>query len=202
MPIRDGIPCKVYEEIYTHEHLWRSASILLEKNSIDDPDHYFLLPSLLISYMAYEAFINFCGFISQPEKWKNEKENLKGLSTEEKIALIIPGFKWDKGAKEYQLITRALAFRNLTSHGKVIENKYHTLQKSDGTHLSFMHNWDSTIKYESAIQTRAAIQSFCQKIVIELRKSHDHSHLEFDAFTGPLGSGSSISTLEMQNKKH
>jgi len=61
------------QENYTHKNLWHSAPRLLEHAKANE-DGPFLLPSLLIRYMAFEMFINFCSFVILPELWKDEKK--------------------------------------------------------------------------------------------------------------------------------
>jgi hypothetical protein len=91
----------VEEEIYTHEYLWRSSSLLLEKaKGEEQPSYHLLLPSLLMSFLAFEAFINFCGFVHLPKVWKEEKKHFKGKGIEGKLGALVaalPGFAWEKG---------------------------------------------------------------------------------------------------------
>jgi hypothetical protein len=69
----------VEEEIYTHEYLWRSASMLVEKAEAEEQASYhLLLPALMMSFLAFEAFVNFCGFVLLPELWREEKRHFKG----------------------------------------------------------------------------------------------------------------------------
>jgi hypothetical protein len=47
----------VEEQIYTHEYLWRSASMLVEKAEAEEQASYHLvLPALMMSFPAFEAF--------------------------------------------------------------------------------------------------------------------------------------------------
>ncbi|MGH8560269.1 MAG: hypothetical protein ACRESZ_23020 [Methylococcales bacterium] len=113
--------CAVEEEIYTHEHLWRSSSALVERLRVESEDsHHLLIPALLTTLLAYEAFINFCGFIFLPHLWQDEKKNLKGKGLEAKVELIaaqLPHFIWVKGEQPYQNVKRLEAFRDLAAHG-------------------------------------------------------------------------------------
>lgn len=187
----------IEQEIYTHEYLWRSASRLLEhaeKN--DDGSFYFLLPSLLISYMALEAFINFCGFVILPDLWKDEKKNFKGKGMEgklEKIVAELPSFSWRKGEPPYQKIRNLEEFRDIVSHGKVEATQYIAERKDDGSHFQFQHSWDTYLSVNAVKSARGDIKSFCQSLLVELRKHSDHPHLNFDAFEGALASGTGTS---------
>lgn len=183
----------VEEEIYTHEYLWRSASTLLEKAEAQEKRSYhFLLPALLMSFMAYEAFINFCGYILLPQLWKEEKKHFKGKGIEGKLEAIVPklsAFLWRKGDPLYQRIKNLENFRDSVAHARVVAAEYTTERKEDGIHFQFKHQWDSYLSVEAVKSARTDIKSFCQSLIIELRKQSDHPHLNFDAFEGSLASG-------------
>ncbi len=187
--------CKVEEEIYTHEYLWRSSSTLLNQN---DPDlsYHHLLPALLLSFMAFEAFINFLGIVLLPNLWKDEKTNFKGKGIEGKINEIVsmlPQFTWKKGQYPYQRIKQLEAFRGLVAHGNVNSHEYMAAREDDGTHFQFQHAWDSYLTKSSITKSREDIRNFCQSLLIEARNVSDHPHLTFDAFEGSLASGMSKS---------
>lgn len=185
------------EEIYTHEWLWRSSSRLLEHaEGNTDVSFYFLLPSLLTSFMAYEAFVNFCGFIILPELWAEEKKYFKGKGIEGKLDKIVselPGFVWRKGEAPYQRIANVENFRDIVAHGKVVTTQYVAEKKADGSHFQFKHSWDTYLSLDAVKMVRADIKAFCQSLLVELRKHSEHLHLNFDAFEGALASGQGIS---------
>ena len=188
----------IEEEIYTHEYLWRSASMLIEKaEEQNNGSYHFLLPSLLMSFMAFEAFVNFYGFVLLPDLWKDEKENFKGKGVEGKLEVIVeklPGFSWQKGNPPYQRIKSLEDFRDIVAHGKVVATQYVAQRKEDGSHFQFKHAWDSYLSVGAVKNARADIKSFCESLLIELRKASDHLHLNFSAFEGCLASGSGKSS--------
>jgi len=185
----------VEEEIYTHEYLWRSASLLLQKaEEKPNPSYHFLLPALMMSFMAFEAFVNFCGFVVLPELWREEKKHFKGKGIDGKLSAIakkLPNFSWEKGASPYQELKDLEHFRDIVAQGRVEASQYIVEGREDGTHFLFKHAWDQYISVTAVTQARAAISSFCQSLLVELRKASDHPHLNFDAFEGSLASGSS-----------
>jgi hypothetical protein len=190
----------VKEEIYTHEYLWRSSSLLLEKAKVEDEAAYkLLIPSLLMGFLAFEAFVNFCGFVLLPEKWKEEKKNFKGEGIEGKLKAIkkeLPDFSWQKGRRPYQTIKKMERFRDIVAHGMVMATGYVAEQQEHGRHFRFTHDWDIYMSVEAVEEARADIKSFCQCLVVEMRKVSDHLHLIPDAFEGSLanakGEGVSI----------
>lgn len=185
---------KIEEEIYTHEYLWRSGSRLLEHGEAQSGgSFYFLLPSLLMSFMAFEAFVNFCGFVLLPEIWKEEKKHFKGKGIEgklEKIIAKLPDFTWRKGEALYQRISNLEDFRDIVAHGKVVATQYVAERKEDRSHFQFKYAWDAYLSVDAVKSARADIKSFCQSLLVELRKHSDHLHLNFDAFEGSLASAS------------
>ena len=190
----------VEEEIYTHEHLWRSSTVLLEKSKAEEqPSYHLLLPALLMAFLAFEAFINFCGFVRRPDLWKDEKKHLKGKGLEGKIEVIVetlPDFKWCKGQRPYQTIRTLEDFRGAVAHGKVIASHYIAEERDGGGHFSFTHVWDNYISGSAVEAARADIKNFSQSLLLELRKVSVHPHLDFDAFEGSLASGNSSSVRQ------
>ena len=172
----DGMPRSraIEEEIYTHEYLWRSASMLFEKaEAQQEVSYHILLPCLLMSFTAFEAFINFCGFVLLPELWNEEKKHFKGRGVEGKLEVIVdkaPSFSWRKGEPPYQRIRNLESFRDVVAHGKVLAAQYVEEQKEDGSHFRFKHTWDSYLSIDAVKNGRTDIKSFCQSLVVELRK--------------------------------
>lgn len=78
----------VEEEIFTHEYLWRSSSALAELVDADEEaNHHLIIPALVMTLMAFEAFVNFCGFVLLPDRWANEREEFRGKGGPEVIPL-------------------------------------------------------------------------------------------------------------------
>lgn len=181
----------IHEENYTHEYLWRSGSQLLLQANKEENSFWFLLPALLVSFMAYEAFVNFIGCVLLPKCWENEKEYFKGKGLEGKLEVIVaklPDFSWHKGERPYQCLKDIETFRDLVAHGKVVVTGYTTERQEDGTHFRFEHPWDTYLSVPAVIKARNDIKSFCQSLVVVLRKHSDHPHLQFNAFEGSLAS--------------
>ena len=189
----------VEEEIYTHEYLWRSSTALAARLDVDVEDaHHLFLPALLATFLAYEAFVNFCDHVLLPEVWKQEKENFKGKSLEYKVEVIaasLPNFVWRKGERPYQTIRGLSAFRDLVAHGKVQVNEYLAEHQDAGTHFTFAHAWDDYLTKERLCHFRTDTQLFCESLLVAMRHASDHPHLVFAAFDGSLASGESTSRV-------
>jgi hypothetical protein len=182
-----------HEEIYTHEYLWRMASAVFTEAKVKEKQaDYFTLTALLMYYSAFEAFINFCGYILLPEVWADERNYFKGKDsgTDAKIAKLqekLPDFVWQKGKRPYHTIHNLKTLRDSMVHGKVQASSYETVFRGDGMHIKWKLSWNtfvSTQKAESAIQD---IKAFCETLRESMRKQSDHLHLIFPAFEGPLG---------------
>ena len=186
----------VSEEIYSHEYLWRTATRLAEESEEKKASYVYFLSSLLISYMAYEAFVNFCGQVLLPDLWRDEKRTFKGKGIEGKLEAIsekLGTFSWSKGTTPYQTIRKLENFRDLVAHGKIQSRQYRATENDDGSpHIEFKHEWDSFLTVNAVREARAAILSFCQSLLVEMRKSSDHPHLTADAFHGSLASASAV----------
>jgi hypothetical protein len=156
--------------------------------------HYLEIPALLTTFLAYEAFINYCGFLLLPELWKEEKENFKGKGLEQKLEAIVqrlPNFTWHKGQNPYQTIKGLERFRDLVVHGKVQDNQYVTERRLDGSHLRWQHDWDKFVTYQEVINARTHVKQFCQSLIDAMQHAFDdqdlRAHLS-DAFEGSLAS--------------
>lgn len=194
------------EEIYTHEYLWRSATLLLRQaEAHESGSYYYLLSSLLMSYLAFEAFVNFAGYVVLPELWGDERQQFRGKGLEGKLERILtklPGFVWHKDKRPYRTIKNLQGFRDTVSHGKVLAKQYVREFKEDGSHYSFEHTWDSFISSPASVQeAQSEIKSFCNNLLVELRKYSDHQHLNFNAFEGSLASGSGSTMLTLSDSE-
>ena len=148
----------------------------------------------MMSFLAFEAFVNFCGFVVLPELWGEEKKNFKGKGIEGKLGVLttrLPSFSWQKGQRPYQAIRNLEAFRDMVAHGKVLASQYLAEPEENGTHFRFKHAWDDYLSLEAVKTARADIRSFSQSLLVEVRKESDHLHLNFDAFEGSLASATS-----------
>lgn len=153
-----------------------------------------------MSFMAFEAFVNFCGFVLLPKMWKEEKSHFKGKGTEGKLKVIVdklPDFKWYKDQAPYQRIKALESFRDLVAHGKVVSSQYDAEQRLDGDYIRFDHDWDGYLSLDAVKNSRDDIKSFCQSLLVELRKASDHPHLNSEVFEGSLGIAVSRSTREL-----
>jgi hypothetical protein len=185
---------QVEEEIYAHEHLWRSSTALVRAMSSTAEDaHHFALPALLTTFLAYEAFVNFGGFVCRPDMWADEKKNFKGKGLEYKLHTLtqaLPSFTWNKSDASYRRIVELERFRDLVAHGKVHRTEYAAIYKEDGSHVRWNHEWDQFVAEPRILEARQDVQSFCQLLVESMRKHFDHPQLIASAFTGPLASAS------------
>lgn len=183
----------VFEEIYTHEYLWRIANLMLTEAKLSEKKaFYFLLSALLMYYMAFEAFINFSGYILFPAVWENEKNYFKGKgdSIEAKISKLLEklkDFDWQKGKRPYQNIKKLKKFRDVVAHGKVKAYQYEANSTDDGSHIRWEHDWDKFISQKEVEIFMYDIKAFCQSLLESMRNKSDHLHLNHDAFEGPLG---------------
>lgn len=185
----------IEEEIYTHEYLWRSSNALAKLVEADEEaNHRLIIPALVTTVMAFEAFVNFCGFAVLPELWENEREEFRGKGIDGKLSKIaeqVPTFEFRKGQKPYQSIKKLLCFRDIVVHGKVHTNRYETQPQNDGSHFRWESPWDSYFSREAVAKARSDIRSFAQCLVVAMRNDPDHHlHICHDAFKGPLASGS------------
>ena len=186
----------VEEEIYTHEYLWRSSNVLAEvlRSDVEGKNHL-VLPALVMTLMAFEAFVNFCGFVLLPDVWSKEREHFKGKGVDDRVQSIVerlPKFEWKKGEYPYQGIKRLFQLRDLVAHGKVQATQYESQYQSDGSHFRWEHRWDSHLSEDSVERARREVRAFAQSLIVAMRDVSDHPHLFFDAFEGSLASASGV----------
>jgi hypothetical protein len=189
-------PVTIAEEIYPHEYLWRSSTRLLKEieHSSKAKRQHLILPALLTTLVAFEAFVNFCGFVLLPEMWSDEKLNFKGKPFDSKLAAVVeqlPGFKWDKGARPYQTLSDLFRFRDIVVHAKVHTSTYETDAADESFHIQWNHPWDDFFKVEAVERAREDVLAFSQTIIEAMRSVSNHPHVHFDAYDGSLASASS-----------
>lgn len=183
----------VSEEVFTHEYLWRATEALYKHSTTDKRHFYYRLSSLMMAYLAFEAFVNFLGETMCPEKWANEKDAFrgKGDTIEAKISAIVaqlPGYEWRKGQRPCQDIKNLKRFRDFVAHGRVIRSEYPTTLNENGIDFRWVHEWDEFVEPCAVERSIASVKEFCQSLVVAARKYSDELHLLFDAFEGALAS--------------
>jgi hypothetical protein len=189
---------EVSEEIYPHVYLWNAHhKIRSAWENGDQQGGHEAVASLLLAYLAFEAFVNFCGELVLPEIWAKEREHFRkmgGPEIENKIAELakaLPAFSLKKGQRPYQSVQALRSFRDSVAHGKLLRSKYSTDWSDDGAHLQWNFSWFDRIEGAVFDQSIADIRAFSQSLLVEVRKQSDHPHLIYDAFEGPFGSGTS-----------
>jgi hypothetical protein len=188
----------VSEVIYTHEYLWRAAQSLHKHPVVDEKIYYYRLASLMMTHLAFEAFVNFLGEVVCPQKWAIEKETFRGRgdTIEAKISDIVlrlPGYEWRKGERPYQDIKKLKRFRDLVAHGRVVRGEYVTIAKEDEVDFRWSHEWDEFTEPAVIASSMASVKTFCQSLIIAARMHFDEPHLLFGAFEGPLASAEGTS---------
>lgn len=182
----------VEEEIYTHEYLWRASTYLLSRAEETEADYRQFIPALLMTFLAYEAFVNFLGHTLAPDLWADEKRNFRGKGLEgklEAITKLLPSFKWEKGRRPYQSVRELEEYRDMVSHGKVVSSKYEAERKEHGTHFRFNHPWDCYLSLASIKSAREDVLSFSNALLVAARRVSDGPHLGFSAYQGSLAHG-------------
>jgi hypothetical protein len=188
----------VSEEIYTHVYLWNAHRRIrrIWENGDRQGGHE-AVASLLLAYLAFEAFVNFCGEVVLPEIWAREREyfrGMKGSEIENKIAELanaLPAFKWEKGKRPYQSVRALRDFRDSVAHGKLLRSQYLAEWSDDGSHLQWNFSWFDRIEDDVFDCSIGDIRAFSQSLLVEVRKQSDHPHLIYDAFEGEFARSTS-----------
>lgn len=124
-----------------------------------DNSYRLLLPAVLTTFLAYEAFVNFCGHVLLPDLWAKEKESFKGKSLEdklEKICTTLPQFCLLNGERPYQTIKKSIQIPRARGSRK---GSGVTEQKRDATHFIFEHEWDTYLTTEQLNLFRADLKN-------------------------------------------
>jgi hypothetical protein len=179
---------------YPHEYLWRASTRSLNMAKANEKERYYLLmQSLLTSYLAFEAFINYLGECLDPDVWKDERSffnqaNYYGIEGKVKrLAERLPSFALKKGEKPYQAIMEVRKFRNLLVHGKPYYfKKTREIANDDPEIDMFEFNWDEFISLESVEKSRSAIKDFSESLRSQAQTISGDLHLCHKAFEGPL----------------
>src|SRR5216117_468126 len=111
-------------EGFTHQILWNSATILLAQPETKSPkDGYFQMAGMVMTYFAYEAYLNSVGYRIDPDAWKNEREFFtkhpyRGTSGKLKRICEKIGIKVDSDTRPYSTIKELRRLRDYLAHGK------------------------------------------------------------------------------------
>jgi hypothetical protein len=189
---------EVKESIFTHRFLWKSSSALAKLLEADEAaNQHLIIPALVATAMAFEAFVNCCGIFLLPEQWANEREEFRGQGIEGKLAAIagrVPQFEIRKGEEPYQSIRKLIDFRDAIAHGKVQRYRYEMGSLDnwrDLTTWELPNGGKVSLSREGLEKARSNVLSYCDGLWVAMRDLHDVSNglrleLLHSAFDGPL----------------
>jgi len=185
---------EVKEAIFTHRCLWKSSSALASLLEADEAaNKHLIIPALVVTAMAFEAFLNCCGIFLLPEQWANEREEFRGQGVEGKLAAIagrVPHFEARKGEEPYQSIRKLIDFRDAIAHGKVKRYRYRTESLDDWRDLTtweLPNGANVSLSREAVQKARNNILSYCDGLWIAMRDLHDVSNdLMLELIHGPF----------------
>lgn len=159
----------------------------------DGQQYYLLIQSLLISYLAFEAFINFLGECLDPVAWKDEKNFFNqrcyyGIEGKiKRLAERLPTFVFKKGERPYQSVKQVGKFRTLLVHGKPYHFEKEVEATTDGSETDrFEFHWDDYISLEKVVRSREDIKEFCESLRSKAHTISENLHLSYPAFEGSL----------------
>lgn len=181
-----------------------TADRLIERAKDDESGQwYFLLGSLLISYMAYEGYVNYVGKVLFPETWKNERDYFSrrngypGLTGKLKWLFERTGVHRNLDQdRRYTLIEELRELRDKVAHAKPEFYSYERIQPVDADENQWdVRPWlgtDITVPYAEA--RRQAIKEFVIDIHTDFARYADSQSidaLDFSRFSfeGSLSSG-------------
>ncbi len=186
---------KIKGTAYPHEYLWRASSKSLTRAETNDREQYYLLmQSLLVAYLAFEAFVNFLGECLDPDAWGNEKtffnqRSYYGIGGKiKRLAEKLPNFVFEKGKEPYQTIKKMGTFRTLLVHGKPYHFEKEVPDEGSKTDM-YEFVWDEYLSLENVNRSREAIKKFCESLRSEANTILDETEPPYrlhPAFEGPL----------------
>ncbi len=149
-------------EVRIHCILWHCAESQMEtaKEKLEGR-FYFHLAAMLMSFLSYEAYLNYLGECIAPDIWENErkffsKNPYRGINGKLKKLLEVLGYKPDKSAMPYQTISELKKFRDFVSHGK--PEKYNDVAEHDEGQEPFMFYKRKTENYVSEEKAKRAVE--------------------------------------------
>ena len=113
-------------ESFPHVELWRCANIQYNQaRQTSKGGLYFDMGAVVITFFAYEAYLNYVGERLDPGAWSDEKSffNSKGYEGLDgklkRLSEKCGNFKVDRGKRPYQTIRMVNKYRSTFTHGKI-----------------------------------------------------------------------------------
>ena len=112
-------------ESYNHRLLWEAAKKQFQASSIGEDAFYYRLAGLILSFFAFESYLNYVGKIISPDIWENEKKNFsqgKYKGTLGKYEFLCSRMNVDinKGKRPDQTIYKLKKFRDYVAHAEKV----------------------------------------------------------------------------------
>ena len=181
---------------FPHEILWRAALGALDMAEIKDSrirvDHLSIY-SVLTAFLAFEGFINLVGREIAPDKWKAEREFFSGpefrgiVGKIEYLSTLFSNLDLKKGEEPYQTFKRLKDIRDSLAHNRVLQYS----EKTPIEQPSFRTSWEAFDSPEKIKPALKKLKRFAELIRMEalklLEDDYFVSHLQFEAFEGPIG---------------
>lgn len=115
---------KVKGVTYHHRILWSVGGRLIQ-HADEDPDRrwYGYFSALLVTFFAFEGFLNYIGEELYPREWEDEKELFSSGSrrgTKGKLEFLAErlAVPLDRGRRPYQSLSELSAFRHTMVHSR------------------------------------------------------------------------------------
>ncbi len=162
-----------------------------------------LTGSFLVSFLAFEAFINFLGGVVAPDAWEDERTYFSGrngykgiLGKVEKLCDEL-GIAYDKSSDPFASVVKSKETRDRISHGKLVEySEEQEIDPIDPARFNFFRlEWSHVLTVEQVDRARTQIEALAEKLraAAAPKFSTGELHLLHKAFQGSLGNAMSNS---------
>ena len=182
-------------ENITHRVLWQCCLRQMDvARKTEKGRKYFDLTTMLMAYLAYEAYLNFVGSRVAPSDWTNErvfftKPPYQG--TEGKLQRIVTVCNLPaviKGARPYQTIGHLAQLRDLIAHAKPERYELETEHPAEQEPPMFgPYRLEKMISVELAERAVADVEEFVEQIHKAVRPKVSDIWFGDSALKGALG---------------
>jgi len=158
----------------THIMLWSACMKIYElaKEAFQNkkPCFDYQLTTILLTYLTYEAYLNYLGSIVAPDEWQHERNYFNSKvyrGHEGKLKKICEkiSYKFNKSTRPYQTIKKLSRYRNLLVHGKPELYRKCLVHKKNNEPSLFGHaEINKLVSHDNMVCAIKDIEDFVEKL--------------------------------------
>ncbi len=169
-------------EVFNHKILWGVAkrNLKVAQNTRKSDSMFWALGSMILTYSAFEGYLNWLGETIDPQIWRKERQFFnnppyKGTLGKYIYLSKILGLPEPCASKgPFQSVKELSKLRNLSIHSKKEKGKKEIKHKAGSFPPPYKSNLEKKVSVKKAEKVVNDVNSLCKKLHNAAKTSHNH----------------------------